>query len=409
MRTRPRTASPPLRKLVEQASRSRERQVREIVALCQRRYPHYRALSGAALEGLRRNVRYLVAGFYRRAVIEGRAPTGAELDTSIQAARLRAAQGVPFGDMVGCYLQALPFLWQRLLARARTDPTVSQELLQRVPVTYSAMTLVITAVTEAYVEERERLLHSRGQALEEFARLLLEADAPVAVLEPRARAIGIRLEAMRSVVLLRPTVQDAVTSEPEIEMVRRALSDATSPPPVVARSQEGMLVLLAVEADRAHLEGVVRRLPDAGWRVGIGGPATDAAGLRRSASEARRALELGSLRDPRERVHAYADLAVLDLVGVGSLRAEEFARRVLGPLAGPGNTGTQRKTLAAVCRHGYRLKQAAAALGIHPHTLSYRLSRIRTRFGIDLEDADTRLRVQLALVILDPAAWTADA
>ena len=47
-----------------------------------------------------------------------------------------------------------------------------------------------------------------------------------------------------------------------------------------------------------------------------------------------------------------------------------------------------------------RRKVAAAALGIHPHTLSYRLNRLREHFGIDLDDYDVRLRVELALLIL---------
>ena len=47
-----------------------------------------------------------------------------------------------------------------------------------------------------------------------------------------------------------------------------------------------------------------------------------------------------------------------------------------------------------------RRKVAAAALGIHPHTLSYRLNRLRERYGIDLDDYEVRLRVELALLIL---------
>ena len=47
------------------------------------------------------------------------------------------------------------------------------------------------------------------------------------------------------------------------------------------------------------------------------------------------------------------------------------------------------------------LKLAAAALGIHPHTLSYRLSQIQRHFGLDLDDVETRLRVHLAVLILD--------
>jgi DNA-binding PucR family transcriptional regulator len=73
---------------------------------------------------------------------------------------------------------------------------------------------------------------------------------------------------------------------------------------------------------------------------------------------------------------------------------------VLGALAEPEAGATYRQTLRALCQQGFRLKPAAADLEIHPHTLSYRLTQIRQRHGLDLEDAETRLRVHLALVIL---------
>jgi hypothetical protein len=58
--------------------------------------------------------------------------------------------------------------------------------------------------------------------------------------------------------------------------------------------------------------------------------------------------------------------------------------------------------LRTLCRHGFNQKLASAALGIHPHTLAYRVAQIRKRHGIDLDDADTRLRVHLAVLIAAP-------
>ena len=66
----------------------------------------------------------------------------------------------------------------------------------------------------------------------------------------------------------------------------------------------------------------------------------------------------------------------------------------------PVRAPTYRRTLDVFLRHGMRRKVAAAALGIHPHTLSYRLNRLREHFGIDLDDYEVRLRVELALLIL---------
>jgi purine catabolism regulator len=100
-------------------------------------------------------------------------------------------------------------------------------------------------------------------------------------------------------------------------------------------------------------------------------------------------------------VHAFAEIAVLDLIGAGSTDAEDFARGVLGPLALPNASETHLETLRQLCAHNHSQKLAAAALGVHPHTLSYRMKQIRLRFGVDLRDADVRLRVHLALLILD--------
>jgi sugar diacid utilization regulator len=388
--------------LVERAYRSRERQVQEIVARCRRTYPAYRALTGAGLEGLRQNVRYVVAGFYRRGLVEGRPATAKELEPAIRVAQLRVAQGVPLDAMIGCYQLGLSLLWDELIENAGPNTALRVELLGRLSASLSNHTHAITAVTEAYVEERERLLRSRGRALDEFLRLLLTEEAPLRVVEARARTLDLRLEVPRVAALFSPA---AARAEAESEDLRRVL-EARGPAGEIipGRVPEGVLALLPAGPDHeTALAEIAGRLPRRAWRTGVGGVGTDAPGLRRSAREARRAIEIGVLLRQEKPVHRYADLALLDLVDVGSPRAEEFTRRVLGPLARPGVGEIYRKTLRAACRHGFQLKLAAAALGIHPNTMSYRLGQIRRRFGIDLGDPETRVRLHLALLVLDAA------
>lgn len=192
-------------------------------------------------------------------------------------------------------------------------------------------------------------------------------------------------------------------AEAESEEVRRLLgARGRSDEALIGRVQDGVLALLPARADHeASLAEIGAKVRQRGWRTGVGGVGTDAAGLRRSACEAKRAVDLGVLLRLENPLHRYADLALLDLVDVGSARAAEFARHVLGPLAQRGAGETYRKTLRAVCRHGFHLKLAAAALGIHPNTMSYRLGQIRQRFGIALEDAETRVRLHVALLILE--------
>src|SRR6185369_16426920 len=146
-----------LRRLVGHAYEERERDVRDIVARARRLYPTYRALSGAALDGLTQNVRYLVAGFYQMNLIEGRSPTMTELERTIANAQARAVQGIPLGAMIGTYQLALPILWEHVIETVGPYPNVRMELLRRVPVTFASINHVTTIVTEAFLAERERL------------------------------------------------------------------------------------------------------------------------------------------------------------------------------------------------------------------------------------------------------------
>jgi DNA-binding PucR family transcriptional regulator len=46
---------------------------------------------------------------------------------------------------------------------------------------------------------------------------------------------------------------------------------------------------------------------------------------------------------------------------------------------------------------------AAARLDVHPNTFRYRLRRLIEMFGVDLEDPDTRLLLDLQLRLIEPS------
>jgi sugar diacid utilization regulator len=402
MRNEPPNLSPALRRMVERAYAGREAQAREIVERCRRRFPHYGRLRGEDLARFRKNVDMVVGAFYRLQLLEGRVPTPEELEPQRRAARDRFAEGVPLEEMVGCYQLGLAMLWTHLVASLDAKADVQGELLQRVPVTISANTLVTTTATEVYVQERERRASSQDQAVAELLRAFAGDDVPLAVLETRARTAGLELDVPRFAALFRPAGDEHSSTSP-VDLARRLFEDRRlGDGLLVGRVAKGVLALLPESARRAALADVAGKLRDRGWRTGLGGVASGAAGLRRTIREAARAVELGALLDRRAPLDEYADLAVLDLVDVGSPRALDFARRVLGSLVDPASSPTHVETLRALSRHGFSRKLAAASLGIHPHTLAYRVAQIRRRHGIDLEDADTRLRVHLAVLIAAP-------
>lgn len=58
-------------------------------------------------------------------------------------------------------------------------------------------------------------------------------------------------------------------------------------------------------------------------------------------------------------------------------------------------------TLKAFVEHEGRFQSSAEALGLHPTTLRYRISRLEELFGIDATTAATRFELQLAIKLLE--------
>ncbi|KOX07860.1 PucR family transcriptional regulator ligand-binding domain-containing protein [Nocardiopsis sp. NRRL B-16309] len=77
---------------------------------------------------------------------------------------------------------------------------------------------------------------------------------------------------------------------------------------------------------------------------------------------------------------------------------DDLTRRVLGPLAADTDSArTLRHTLYVwLTRHG-NWDRAAADLGTHRNSVRYRISRIERDLGVDLSDAEQRMRLWFAL------------
>jgi sugar diacid utilization regulator len=400
-----------LHDLIRRAYRTRQTRARLIVSLCIERLPHYQEIPESLLAEVRKSVLHHLEIFYRVTLETGRPLTDENLATSLRTARLRASQGVPLGEFLTFFLVGLTMAWEHLMATVGDDPALRSQLLDRVAAVISNQTQLMTALTEAYVKERERLSRFREQGLDDFFQLLPSDEAMGHALEARARTLGIPLGESRAIAVFGlGTMAESERSSVGSGDFQRELAGHMSETEFwVGRSPEGFVALLPQEPDPEVLAATAESLLGDGGRVGVGSPGRDIAGLRRSAREALRALEIGAMLGQTKRAHRYADLAIFDLVGVGSPDAEAFMRGVLGPLAATGASGAYLETLRQLCANGYRIKLAAAALSIHPHTLSYRVKQIRRRFGIDLDEPDVRLRVHLALLILDAQGPAPDA
>ena len=94
----------------------------------------------------------------------------------------------------------------------------------------------------------------------------------------------------------------------------------------------------------------------------------------------------------------FADVALLALTLQDPTLAREFVRCELGPLAGD-DTRSQllRETLRAYFDAGQNAAAAAAALGVHERTVTYRLRSIEERLGRPLRTRRDELGVALRL------------
>jgi sugar diacid utilization regulator len=388
--------------LIRRAQRTGATRARIIIEQCLAMLPHYRGIPETHLADVRRSVLAHLSLFYGRTLATGRSLTFEDLEPSRETARRRAAQGVPLGEFLTFFQVGLTIIWEHLIASAGESRALRDRLLDRVDAIISNQAQLMTALVEAYVEESERLLRFREQDLDDFFRLLLTDDASENVLASRARSLELPVDAPHAIAILAPG--DASERDAGIgpEEMRRRLARQLRARVWLGRSREGFVALLPPDPDRRALAGAVGSAAH-DRHVGVGRPGRGVEGLRRSAREALRALRIGALQRRGERVHRFEDVEILDLVQVDSAASQEFVERVLGTLL-QARARTYLETLRQLVAHGHRIKLAAAALSVHPHTLTYRLKQIRRRFGIDLDDPDVRLRVQLALHVFDAQA-----
>ncbi|MEW2219087.1 helix-turn-helix domain-containing protein [Streptomyces sp. NPDC006990] len=197
---------------------------------------------------------------------------------------------------------------------------------------------------------------------------------------------------------------------------------AHQPPGRPLRDADRLDVLLPLpDGEPAEADAAARRLAlrlgaavrDAGALplVALGTPQPTPAKAPRSRRSAH--LVLRVLRDRSARAVHDGTPEVLEVAAETDVRAALDALRAVHTVAGltPPVDGPVRELLAHDEQHGTALAPTLAGylsrfgdvpgtareLGVHPNTLRYRLRRLRTRFGLDLDDPDVRLLAELGL------------
>jgi DNA-binding PucR family transcriptional regulator len=144
-----------------------------------------------------------------------------------------------------------------------------------------------------------------------------------------------------------------------------------------------------------ELEPLCQRVPDAVF--GLGPVAATLDEIAPAAAQGRRALEVGRRLDPEQRVHSDADVGVFATLSREPAAVQRFIDRVLGPLDGqrPARAEEMLATLEALI-DTRSVGEAAGRLGVHRHTVVYRMARLK-QLGVDVDDPAQRNRIWLAL------------
>ncbi|MGW7536009.1 helix-turn-helix domain-containing protein [Amycolatopsis sp. NPDC054798] len=298
-----------------------------------------------------------------------------------------------------------PAVYWIVVRRPRFAAGVLLEPVRRA-IAIAALSFAVHVAGEAVRAERE---HRRRSLL--LNEILEQPEEPGRHTVERATALGWRLAGCHTAVQVEaPAVPAALRTsvlgtelEAQLEehgvtarLVERgegwlfwsttdAQAEAADPGPLIERVAS---TLAAVEAEHPGLR----------LCAGVGRAHVGAAGIGRSAEQARRAALLARTSHRRAVVeHVDAGSTRRLLAGwYGSAPLRGAAADLLAPLIEADPSGVLVRTLRSYLDAQFSAKAAGAVLGVHRNTVMQRMERIAEILPADLGDPDDRLAVHLA-------------
>jgi len=244
--------------------------------------------------------------------------------------------------------------------------------------------------------DRERSAHrDRAERLGAAVTAIVERSEPIATIERRLTGLGVETDRAH-VVLVVGTPGDAGATG--FWSVTRALMRAL-PVPVLTGRVDDRTVAIATTTDptavASALSQQLGRLGQ-GAAVGVSAAHTGVAPWRIAYFEALDAAHRGP------GVHRYTAQSISRLLLVaGDVPARELAASLLAPLDEHDQKSSADliDTLRAFFRHDGTMTATADELGIHRHTLRYRLDRIAELSGRDPRRSEDLVELHLALLL----------
>src|SRR5438094_482351 len=254
------------------------------------------------------------------------------------------------------------------------------------------------------------LAHAGGTGDPHRKETIQRQGTPQRVLfDPQIQRMLREIEAKRGPIKV-PALPHVGMSKERLRRVT-AVVRASYPRALVQGRSDSVVALLPLGTEpgdhqsRVQALGMQVKQSIADWKpgftvsVGFSGPVdapTGVAGAQR---------EVTSVMDSLARFKRWGQVVAVPELGLTGLlaavadeRLVDYAKRLLGPLVehDRARNGSLVATLRAFLETGEQ-QEAAKRLRVHPNTLRYRLDRIREIGGFDLEEAETRLNLAVAL------------
>lgn len=313
--------------------------------------------------------------------------------------------GLPGGDWVRC-VTAIVVEGQLIGYLSILGAKDSLDDLDRLAGERGSLVCAVELAKQRAVEAAEFRL--RGDFLD---MLLTAGTIGEAALARRAGEMEYALDRYHAVALFVVTGGNASRGR---SLIAQALRDGVSETSIQVffGTYEGMLAALCSAPDEVQLRFLLRSVlagrervtalaPDTRMAVGVGKVGYGIAGLRRSFAQAQEAVSLVQNFFAGDRVLSFGDLGLYHLLHHLNEceESDAFYDQTLVPLIAYDEEHDAQlvTTLGVFFAHHGNVSQTAQALHLHRNSLLYRLERIHEITGMDLNDADDRFALQLAL------------
>lgn len=356
----------------------------------------YRALPEPHREDVRAHVAFSVTLWFRT-LLSGRAPGPGDRELLEAYGRRRVHLGVPLTALLAAIRIGSLELWQAMVELGLEDREVLEGLLTTVcPSLLGFFDQLAQSVGVAYVDEQHRQARWRQSLRNELVCVVFSFPDDLTGFRRACESLGLDPTMPRVALALDLAIPDILASRHEAEVEQLVLAIARqlklTTDDLVSAVHQGRLVIwvpsvrgesmLATDMRmRTHAHALVRAISQV-HGVGVGLMNEGAAGWAASVDEAFKALQAGRRRGVGPPVFLYSDQAVTDSV----LGTDNVLRYLNSLLERISIEPELLSTLATYFDQGQHRKLTASALGIHPNTLNYRLARLESILGAQLDN-----------------------